>query len=158
MIYFEDVEIGTVRETGTKTVTAEEIIEFGREFDPQYYHVDPERAKDSIFGGLAASGWHVGSMAMRLMVDSFVRNSASIGSPGFDDLRWLKPVRPGDTVRVRSTVIDKKPSQRRPEIGSVRFRTEMLNQRDEIVMSMISIGLYRRRPGADQAGERGSPG
>ena len=79
MIHFEDVEIGAVRETGRKTVTAEEIIEFGTEFDPQYYHVDPERAKDSIFGGLVASGWHTGSMAMRLIVDGFVGNSASVG-------------------------------------------------------------------------------
>lgn len=147
MIHFEDVEIGAVRETGRKTVTAEEIIEFGTEFDPQYYHVDPERAKDSIFGGLVASGWHTGSMAMRLIVDSFVGNSASVGSPGFDDLRWLKPVRPGDTLRVRSTVLDKTPSQRRPEIGSVRLRTELLNQCDEVVMSLISIAMYRRRTG-----------
>ena len=146
MIHFEDVAIGAVRETGSKTVTAEEIIEFGIEFDPQYYHVDPERAKDSIFGGLVASGWHIGAMAMRLMVDSFVGNTASVGSPGFDDLRWMKPVRPGDTIRVRSTVLDKAPSQRRPEIGSVRFRTELLNQRDEVVMSLISIAMYRRRP------------
>jgi acyl dehydratase len=147
MIHFEDVEIGAVRETGRKTVTAEEIIEFGIEFDPQYYHVDPERAKDSIFGGLVASGWHTGSMAMRLIVDSFVGNSASVGSPGFDDLRWMKPVRPGDTLRVRSTVLDKTPSQRRPDIGSVRLRTELLNQRDEVVMSLISIAMYRRRTG-----------
>lgn len=148
MIYFEDVEPGTVRETGTKTVTADEIIAFAREFDPQYFHLDAEAAKDSMFGGLVASGWHTASMTMRLMVDSFVGDTASIGSPGFDDLRWLKPVRPGDTIRVRSTVLDKSPSQRRPEIGSVRFRTEALNQRGEVVMSLTSIGLYRRRPSA----------
>ena len=105
-------------------------------------------AKGSIFGGLVASGWHTGSMAMRLMVDSFVGNTASVGSPGFDDLRWLKPVRPGDTIRVRSTVLGKTPSQRRPEIGTVRFRTELLNQRDEVVMSLISIAMYRRRAAA----------
>lgn len=146
MIHFEDVEIGQVRESATKTVLAEEIIEFAREFDPQYYHLDAEAAKDSMFGGLAASGWHTASMMMRLMVDTFVGKTASIGSPGFDDLRWLKPVRPGDVIRVRSTVIDKTPSQRRPEIGSIRFRTEVLNQADEIVLSMTSIGMYRRRP------------
>jgi len=144
--YFEDVEVGWQRETATKTVTAAEIIAFAEEFDPQYYHLDPEAAVDSMFGGLVASGWHTASMTMRLMVDSFVGKTASIGSPGFDDLRWLKPVRPGDVLRVRSTVIDKTPSQRRPEIGSVRFRTEVLNQDGEVVMSMISIGMYRRRP------------
>lgn len=146
MTYFEDVEVGWQRETATKTVTAAEIIAFAEEFDPQYYHLDPEAAVDSMFGGLVASGWHTASMTMRLMVDSFVGKTASIGSPGFDDLRWLKPVRPGDVLRVRSTVIDKTPSQRRPEIGSVRFRTEVLNQDGEVVMSMISIGMYRRRP------------
>ncbi|WP_119420483.1 MaoC family dehydratase [Desertibaculum subflavum] len=146
MIFFEDVQPGTVRETGSKTVTAEEIIAFAREFDPQYFHLDAVAAKDSIFGGLVASGWHTASMAMRLMVDSFVGTAASIGSPGFDDLRWRVPVRPGDTLRVRSTVLDKAPSQRRPDIGSVRFTTECLNQRDEVVMSLTSIALYRRRP------------
>jgi acyl dehydratase len=146
MIYFEDVEPGTTRETGTKTVTAEEIIAFAREFDPQYFHLDAEAAKHSMFGGLVASGWHTGSMAMRLMVDSFTGDSATIGSPGFDDLKWRKPVRPGDTIRVRSTVLDKTPSQRRPDIGSVRFGTEVLNQQGEVVMSLVSIALYRRRP------------
>lgn len=146
MIFFDDVVPGTVRETGSKTVTADEIIAFAREFDPQYFHLDAEAAKDSMFGGLVASGWHTASMAMRLMVDSFVATAASVGSPGFDDLRWHLPVRPGDTIRVRSTVLDKTPSQRRPEIGSVRFRTEAVNQRNEVVMSLVSIALYRRRP------------
>lgn len=147
MIFFEDVVPGTMRETGSKTVAAEEIIAFAREFDPQYFHLDAEAARDSMFAGLVASGWHTASMAMRLMVDSFVGDAASVGSPGFDDLRWLQPVRPGDVIRVRSSVLDKTPSQRRPDIGSVRFRTEVLNQRNEVVMSLISIALYRRRAG-----------
>ena len=146
MQYFEDIEVGAVRETGSRTVTKDEIIAFAQKFDPQPFHVDEEAAKSSIYGGLIASGWHTASTMMRLMVDNFVNGSAGLGSPGFDELRWLKPVRPGDTLRVRSTCIDKTPSRSRPEIGACRYRTEVLNQHDEVVLTMISIGLIRRRP------------
>jgi acyl dehydratase len=146
MQYFEEVVVGTQRETGTKLVDKNEIIEFAREFDPQPFHTDEAAAKASIYGGLIASGWHTAAMVMRLLVDSFVGKASTTGSPGFDNLRWLKPVRPGDVIRVRSTCIEKIPSKSRPNLGAVKFTTEVLNQNDETVMSLTSIGLYNRRP------------
>jgi len=146
MQYFEDVEIGTGRETASRTLSKDEIIEFAREFDPQPFHLDEAAAKQSLYGGLIASGWHTASVMMRLLVDTFVGRTASIGSPGFDNLRWLKPVRPGDTIRARSVCIEKTPSKSRPDLGSVKFHTEVFNQRDEVVMSLTSIGLYLKRP------------
>lgn len=146
MKYFEDVEVGSARETASRTIQAAEMIAFARQYDPQFFHIDPEAAKGSIYGGLIASGWHTASVMMRLMVDGFVNDTAGMGSPGFDDLRWHAPVRPGDTIRVRSTLVEKTPSKSRPDIGSCRYRTEVLNQRDEVVLSLTSIGLVRRRP------------
>lgn len=146
MKYFEDVEVGSARETASRTIQAAEMIAFARQYDPQFFHIDPEAAKGSIYGGLIASGWHTASVMMRLMVDGFVNDTAGMGSPGFDDLRWHAPVRPGDTIRVRSTLVEKTPSKSRPDIGSCRYRTEVLNQRDEVVLSLTSIGLLRRRP------------
>lgn len=145
MQYFEDIVPGAARETGSHTFTVEAIIAFARQFDPQPFHTDPEAARQSSFGGLVASGWHTASTVMRLMVDSAIDLDASLGSPGFDDLLWLKPVRPGDTVRARMTCIDKTPSKSRPGIGSARFTTEVFNQRDELVMSFTSIGIMRFR-------------
>jgi len=144
--YFEDVGIGDVRETGSMLVDRDEIIAFARDFDPQPFHIDEAAAKASIFGGLIASGWHTAAMTMRLLVDSFTGKISSTGSPGFDDLKWLKPVRPGDRIRVRSTCLEKIPSQSRPTIGVCKFKTEVLNQHDEPVMSLISIAMYNRRP------------
>ena len=144
--YFEDIEIGARRETASRTLTKAEIIEFAREFDPQPFHLDEAAAKSSIYGGLIASGWHTAAVMMRLLVDTFVTRSASIGSPGFDDLRWLKPVRPGDTIRATSTCIEKTPSKSKPNLGSVRYRTEVFNQHGEVVMRLTSIGLVYRRP------------
>ncbi len=147
MNFFEDYEIGHVTEIGSHRFTADDIVRFASAFDPQPFHVDEAAARDSIYGGLIASGWHTAAMMMRLLVDGFVGDSAGMGSPGFDDLRWLKPVRPGDAIRVRSTCLEKTPSRSRPNLGSIRFRTEVLNQDDEVVMSMVSIALYLRRPG-----------
>lgn len=141
MRYFEDFQIGEVMETGTATVSEEEIITFAKQFDPQPFHIDPVAAKESFYGGIIASGWHTASIAMRLMVDSFISDYASMGSPGLDKLRWLKPVRPGDTLKVQSTCIDKKRSEKRPDMGSCRFNTDVINQNDEVVLSMINIGL-----------------
>lgn len=146
MQFFEDIDIGQVRETAGRRITKQEMIAFATEFDPQPFHVDEDAGQQSIFGGLIASGWHTAAIMMRLIVDHFVRQSAGLGSPGFNELRWLKPVRPDDTLRVRSTCIDKTPSRSRPDIGSMRYRTEVLNQHDEVVLSLISIGLIRRRP------------
>lgn len=145
MQYYEDIVVGQGRDTGSHTFTEEAIIEFARQFDPQPFHIDPEAAKDSNFGGIIASGWHTAATVMRLLVDSAIDLEASLGSPGFDDLSWLKPVRPGDTIRARLTCIEKTPSKSRPGIGSARFLVEVFNQKDELVMKFISIGLMRFR-------------
>jgi acyl dehydratase len=145
MQYFEDVVVGGTRDTGTHTFTEAAIIRFAEQFDPQSFHVDPVAAKNSNFGGLIASGWHTASTVMRLIVDSAVDVASSLGSPGFDDLTWKQPVRPGDTIRARLTCLEKTPSKSRPGIGSGRFLVEVFNQKDELIMTMISIGLMRFR-------------
>lgn len=145
MQYFEDIVVGASRDTGSHTFTQDAIIAFAKQFDPQPFHIDPEAAKDSNFGGIIASGWHTAATVMRLLVDSAIDLEASLGSPGFDDLSWLKPVRPGDTIRARLTCIEKTPSKSRPGIGSARFLVEVFNQKDELVMKFISIGLMRFR-------------
>lgn len=145
MQYFEDIVVGASRDTGSHTFTQDAIIAFAKQFDPQPFHIDPEAAKDSNFGGIIASGWHTAATVMRLLVDSAIDLEASLGSPGFDDLTWLKPVRPGDTIRARLTCIEKTPSKSRPGIGSARFLVEVFNQKDELVMKFISIGLMRFR-------------
>ena len=148
MRYFEEVTLGETIETARRTLRADEIIAFASQFDPQPFHTDPEAAKGTFFGGLVASGWHTAAVMMRLQVDAFQANMAGLGSPGFDDLRWLKPVRPGDSIRVRLTCVEKTPSRSRADIGSCRFKTEVLNQHDEVVMTVTQIGIYQRRPGA----------
>ena len=143
---FDDFEPGQVHELGTHTVTEEEILAFARQFDPQSFHVDPEAAKESVFGGLIASGWHTGALWMRLYVDSLLGGAASMGSPGIEELRWLAPVRPGDTLSGRLTVLETTPSERRPDRGTVRIRGEMVNQDGVTVMAMVSRGHFGRRP------------
>jgi acyl dehydratase len=145
MQYYEDIVVGQGRDTGSHTFTEEAIIEFARQFDPQPFHIDPEAAKKTLFGGIIASGWHTAATVMRLIVDSAIALEASLGSPGFDDLAWLKPVRPGDTIRARMTCVEKTPSRSRPGIGSARFLVEVVNQKDEMVMRFTSIGLMRFR-------------
>lgn len=142
---FEDFEAGQVHELGTHTVTEEEILAFAREFDPQPFHLDPKAARDSVFGGLIASGWHTGSLWMRLYVDSLLGGAASMGSPGIEELRWLAPVRPGDTLAGRLTVLETTPSERRPDRGTVRIRGEMVNQDGVTVLTMVSRGHFGRR-------------
>jgi len=141
---FEDFEPGRVFELGKREVTEGEIVAFAREWDPQPFHVDPEAAQESIFGGLIASGWHTGAMWMRLYVDSLLVGAASMGSPGIEELRWLAPVRPGDTLEGRLTVLEATPSERRPDRGTIRIRGEMINQDGVIVMSMVSRGHFGR--------------
>ena len=144
--YLEDFTPGMVLEFGGVEVTAEEIIGFARRYDPQPFHVDAEAGRASIFGGLCASGWHTTAMMMRMWVDNFLSPEASLGSPGIDELRWLKPVFPGDRLRCRVEVLETTPSRSRPFMGSVRQRTEVLNQKDEVVLRLVGIGLFRRRP------------
>ena len=144
--YFEDFETGEVLELGSRTVTEDEIIQFARQFDPQPFHLDPEAAADSVFGGLIASGWHTGAMWMRLYVDNMLGSASAQGSPGVEELRWLAPVRPGDTLHGRLTVLETTPSGRRPDRGTVRIRGEMVNQDGVTVLSMVSRGHFGRRP------------
>ena len=147
MIYFEDIEIGAARSFGHYEVTREEVVAFATKFDPQPFHLSDEEAAKTYFGRLSASGWHTASMMMRMLVDSMTEvQQASLGSPGIDELRWLKPVYPGDTLRVESEVIDKTASRSRPDMASFRTRATVFNQDDVAVMTCLSIGLVRRRP------------
>lgn len=147
MRYFEDFHIGDVFDIGPLTVTQEEIIDFARKYDPQYFHIDPERAKGSIFGGLVASGWHSTALFMRMFVDGLLSQTDSIASPGVDELRWIKPIRPGDTLRGRFIVMDANVSKSRPSMGIVRSRVEMYNQHDEIVMTLSGVHFVGRFAG-----------
>ena len=142
---FEDYEPGQVHELGSVAVTQDEIVEFARRYDPQPFHVDPEAAGQSVFGGLIASGWHTAAMWMRLWVDSMAGSTSSQGSPGIEELRWLEPVRPGDTLHGRLTVLDATPSERRPDRVTVRIRGEMVNQDGVTVLSMVSRGHFARK-------------
>ena len=143
--FFEDYEAGKVHDLGTTTVSESQIIEFAKEFDPQTFHLDPAKAAATQFGGIIASGWHTIGLAMRLYVDRFLSHVASLGSPGMEEVRWPSPVRPGDTLTVRVTVLDARPSRTRPDRGVVRARVEATNQKDDLVLSMIVISLLGRR-------------
>jgi len=142
---FEDFTVGRTFELGSRVVDREEGLAFARAYDPQPLHLDEEAAKASVLGGLSVSGWHTCAMVMRLMCDAYLIDSTSQGSPGIDNLRWLKPVRPGDTIRVRMTVQETKASRSRPNIGLVRSAWEALNQDDAVVMTMEGWGMFGRR-------------
>lgn len=144
--YFEDFKVGESREIGSRTVTEEEIISFATQFDPQPFHVDRDAATQSIFGGLIASGWHTCSMMMRLMVDGFLNQSASMGSPGIDQLRWLKPVRAGDTLTLNLVTLESKPSSSKPDRGVVVSEWRATNQHGELVLTIKGLGMFGRRP------------
>jgi acyl dehydratase len=148
--YFEDYIAGSVYEFGSITVDEEEIIEFARRYDPQVFHIDPEAARKSPFGGLIASGWHTAALAMRLLVDHYISRVASAGSPGADKLRWLKPVRPGDEISLRVTVLEATRSKSRPDRGTVRSFVEVMNQHREVVMSREAVGITLCRPTAQE--------
>jgi len=139
--YFEDYQVGMVDEFGEVLVTAEEIVEFARRYDPQTMHVDPGAAATGPFGGLIASGWHTGSLTMRLFVDHYLSKVATLPSPGIDELRWVRPVRPGDTLRMRVTVVEARRSKSKPDRGIVRSLVEVLNQNGEVVMSQWPMNL-----------------
>jgi acyl dehydratase len=147
MIYFEDMDVGATRVFGHYDVTREEVLDFARKYDPQPFHLSDEEAAKTHFGRLAASGWHTCAMTMAVIARAVVDDrQAGLGSPGVDELRWLKPVYPGDTLHVRGEIVEKTPSRSRPEMGSFRTRTTVTNQDDVSVMSMVSIVLIRRRP------------
>jgi acyl dehydratase len=144
--YFEDYRKGEVFEIGDYLITREEIIEFASRYDPQPFHLDEAAARETIFGGLIASGWMTCGVLMRLLVEHFISPVSSMGSPGVDELRWLKPVRPGDRLRARVTVVDSRRSSSRPDRGIVHFHQEALNQDDEVVLSMRGMGMSKCRP------------
>jgi acyl dehydratase len=145
VLYFEDFEPGQVFELGSHTVSKDEIVAFASQFDPQPFHVDQEAAADGPFGGLVASGWHTSAIWMRLWVTAVLNRSAGMGSPGVEELRWLQPVRPGDTLTGRLTVLEATPSQRRPGRGTIRSRAELVNQRGETVLGMTARGFFALR-------------
>jgi acyl dehydratase len=143
--YLEDYVTGDVHTFGPISITEDEIVQFGNTFDPQFFHTDPEKAKQSVYGGLIASGWHTCSLFMRLFVEHYLPGEASLGSPGVDQLRWLKPVRPGDSLTLRITVHEVKPSRSKPDRGVLFSFCEMLNQAGDIVATMMAMNLIRYR-------------
>ena len=143
--FWDDFTPGWTYESGSRTLGADEIVRFAREYDPQVFHTDEEGAKATPFGGLIASGWQTCGVMMRLMCDGYLVDSACLGSPGLDELRWLKPVRPGDALRLRTTALEQTPSRKDSSRGTVKFRWEVLNQNDEIVCSIVGRQLFRRR-------------
>ncbi len=143
--YFEDFSPGFVLEASGPTMKAEDIIEFAKKYDPQSFHVDAEAAKDSFFGGLCASGWHTAATCMRMMCDAYLLDSASLGSPGLEGLKWTKPVFAGDTLKLKMTVLEQKPSRSRPEMGSILGKSEVFNQHGELVMHMTAWSMFKKR-------------
>ncbi len=146
MKYLEDFPVGVRRRLGSKLVDEDEVIRFATEFDPQPFHVDKEAAAQSFYGGVIASGWHTCSMTMRIMVDNYLIDAAALGSPGIDELRWLRPVRPGDTLTVYSTVQEMVPSKSKPDRGVLTTLSEVENQTGEIVMTMRGKTMMKKRP------------
>lgn len=142
---YEDFEVGATIDLGTKQVTAEEIIEFASEFDPQPMHLDPEAGGKSLLGGLAASGWHVCSMFMRMMCDAYLLDSTSQGAPGVDYVKWKRPVLAGDTLTGTTTVLDMRLSKSRPDLGFVSVEHRLTNQRGELVSEMRNTGMFTKR-------------
>ena len=143
--YYEDYELGGIYELGSVTVTQAEIIEFAERYDPQPFHTDPKLAEHSIYGGVIASGWHTGSMMMRLLVDYFHSSASSMGSPGADKMRWPVPVHGGDELSVRVTVLEKRRSKSKPDRGIMKTLAQLLNQNGELVMEMQATNFVRVR-------------
>jgi acyl dehydratase len=144
--YFEDFHAGDVIPVGSVEITEPEIITFARQFDPQPMHIDPAAARKTIYQGLIASGWHTVSLFMRLLVENLVARTSSLGSPGVDELRWLQPVRPGDRLSGQMQILETRGSNSRPNMGIVRWRGEVRNQKGELVMSLVGSNFFGRRP------------
>ncbi|TMA22466.1 MAG: MaoC family dehydratase [Deltaproteobacteria bacterium] len=144
--YWEDFAVGTVREFGGMTLEKADIVRFARDWDPQPFHVDEEAAKRSPYGGLIASGWQTCAAAMRMCCDAYLLDAASVGSPGVENVRWVKPVRPGDTLKVRLEVLDARPLKSKPGVGLVKNRWQLFNQDGEEVMQMEGYGMFLQRP------------
>ena len=154
MQYFADLELGRKTTFGRYEVTREEVIEFATKYDPQPFHLDDEAAAQTYFGRLSASGWHTCAMTMNMMVEQFSKEkAASLGSPGIDELRWIKPVYPGDTLRVEAELIEKRQSKSKPHMGFTKSRQTTFNQHDEPVLTMISNGIIQVRNPDETAGD-----
>jgi acyl dehydratase len=150
-LFWEDFKVGDTMPLGEVVIDRDEVIEFASRYDPQPFHIDEEAAEASMYGGLIASGWHTVALVMRMMVDSYLSRSASLGSPGVDSVRWLKPVRPGDRIRAQRTTLESRASSSRPNLGVVKDRWEAFNQHGELVMVMEGYGMFERRhPGETQ--------
>jgi acyl dehydratase len=145
MKYFEDFKVGEIGEAGPYVVTREELLEFAQKYDPQPFHLDEDAAKQTHFGGLVTSGWHTAAIGHRLLVEGLLKGAASVGSPGVDELRWLKPVRPGDALTLRIEVLELIPSRSKPDRGSIRCLFTLRNQKGEDVMTQKGIGMFARR-------------
>jgi acyl dehydratase len=152
--YLEDYVPGAVYEYGYIEVTAAEILDFARKFDPQPIHIDPEFAATGPFGGLIASGWHTAGIMMRLLADHYLSRVASLASPGIDELRWPAPLRPGDSVRLRTTILEARPSRSKPDRGLVRTRGQLINSGDAEVLRLDAMNLIGRRPAGRPIGSR----
>ena len=150
--FFEDYQAGVVYEFGDITVTEAEIVEFARRYDPQYFHIDQPKAAASEFGGIIAPGFQTASLAMRLYADHYLSHVASLGSPGVEDVRWPNPVRPGDTLRIRVTILDARPSRSKLDRGIVRSRVEAINDKDELVLGMTVVSILGRRESSMSSG------
>jgi acyl dehydratase len=148
-LHWEDFAAGNIAEYGPRQVTRDEIIAFASEFDPQPIHLDDEAARASMLGGLSASGWHTCSLAMRMIADGILHNAMSMGAPGVDEVRWIVPLRPDESITLRATVLDTRVSRSRPDMGFVKFRFDLINQGGTTIMTMTSsIMLGRRTAGA----------
>ena len=152
--YWEDYQVGTKYPLGSTSFTADEIVAFARQFDPQSFHVDAVAARQSMFGGLIASGWHIAAKLMRLFVDNYLDKRTALGSPGLDELRWLKPVRPGDTLSAWVECADKVPSKSRREMGVIHEHWSATNQKGELVISFVGAKFAQRRPKVPAAGHQ----
>jgi acyl dehydratase len=144
--YWEDFTPGRTFEYGSRTLTEAQIIRFASDWDPQRFHTDPQLAKETPYGGVIASGWHTGCVLMRFMCDAYLNEASCIGSPGIEDWKFALPVRPGDTLRYRAKVLEARPSASKPDRGIVKWRWELLNQRDEVPVSMAGTQFFLRRP------------
>ena len=146
-IYFDDLDVGETRSFGSYTVTESEILQFAEQYDPQWFHTDPDRAEsESIYGGLIASGWHTAAMTMRMIVDHHLEDAMALGALGVDNLRWPNPVFPGETLALETEVVETRVSESRSDRGIVKTDSTTVNQSGEPKMSMTSIVLYARRP------------
>jgi acyl dehydratase len=143
--YFEDYVPGSIHEFGSILVTEKDIVNFALRYDPQVFHINPKAARETTFGGLIASGWHTAAAANRLIIDHYLSHVASLGSPGADELRWFKPVRPDDALSVRVIIIESRRSQSKPDRGIVRSIVEVTNQNQEVVMSWKGVNILRCR-------------